>query len=97
MGEQWIHLSCTFSAAEGSGEVEVRVDVTLVDGAMPPTRSGTDTDGPPRMHISIRLDVSKAARPGVVLTFMCSAWSDKMEVERVFPCSQQQYAGRQFR
>jgi complement component 1 Q subcomponent-binding protein, mitochondrial len=104
-GEQWIRLSRAFPAAEGGGEAEeeVRVDATLVDGALPPTRSGADTGGPPRLHISVRVEVSKAARPGVVLTFMCSAWPDEMEVERVFPVRSdgpapvQQYVGRQFR
>ncbi|KAK3121805.1 hypothetical protein QOZ80_8BG0661170 [Eleusine coracana subsp. coracana] len=102
-GEQWIRLSRAFPAAEGGGaEEEVRVDATLVDGALPPTRSGADTGGPPRLHISVRVQVSKAARPGVALTFMCSAWPDEMEVERVFPerrdgqAPLQPYMGRQF-
>jgi hypothetical protein len=69
----------------GGGEEEVRVDATLVDDALPPTRSGAETGGPPRFHISVRVEVSKAARPGVLLTFMCSAWPDEMEAERVFP------------
>lgn len=105
-GEQWIRLSRAFPAAQGGGEEgkeEVRVDATLVDGALPPTRSGADTGGPPRMHISVRVEVEKAARPGVALTFMCSAWPDEMEVERVFPvrsdgpATLQPYMGRQFR
>jgi complement component 1 Q subcomponent-binding protein, mitochondrial len=104
-GEQWIRLSRAFPAAEGSDEAEeeVKVDATLVDGALPPTRSGADTGGPPRLHISVRVEVSKAERPWVVLTFMCSAWPDEMEVERVFPVLSggpapvQQYMGRQFR
>jgi hypothetical protein len=37
------------------------------------------------VHISDRVEVSKAAWPGVVLTFMCSVWPNEMEVERVFP------------
>jgi complement component 1 Q subcomponent-binding protein, mitochondrial len=75
------------------------VDATLVDGALPPTHSGAETGGPPRFHISVRVMVSKVARPGVVLTFMCSAWPDEMEVERVFavrrgePVLVQQYMG----
>ena len=87
-GEQWACLRRVFPAAEGEEE-EVRVDATLVDGALPPSRSGADTGGQPRLHISVKVEVSKAARPGVVLTFECSAWPDEMEVRRVFPVSRQ--------
>jgi complement component 1 Q subcomponent-binding protein len=101
-GEQWARLRGVFSAAEGEEE-EVTVDATLVDGALPPTRSGADTGGPPRLHITVKVEVSKATRPGVALNFECSAWPDEMEVERVFPVRRggpvplQQYVGRQFR
>lgn len=100
-GEQWARLRRVFPAAEGEEE-EVRVDATLVDGALPPSRSGADTGGPPRLHISVKVEVSKAARPGTALTFECSAWPDEMEVRRVFPVRRggpapvQQYVGRQF-
>ncbi|RLM60547.1 mitochondrial glycoprotein [Panicum miliaceum] len=100
-GEQWARLRRVVPAAEG-GEEEVRVDATLVDGALPPSRSGADTGGPLRLHISVKVEVSKAARPGVALIFECSAWPDEMEVQRVFPVRRggpspvQQYVGRQF-
>jgi complement component 1 Q subcomponent-binding protein len=51
-GEQWARLRSVFPAAEGEEE-EVTVDATLVDGALPPTRSGADTGGPPRLHITV--------------------------------------------
>ncbi|CAL5006022.1 unnamed protein product [Urochloa decumbens] len=100
-GEQWARLRRAFPAADGEEE-EVRVDATLVDGALPPTRSGADTGGPPRLHITVKVEVSKAARPGVALNFECSAWPDEMEVQKVFPVRRggpapvQQYVGRQF-
>ncbi|XP_039854193.1 uncharacterized protein LOC120712472 isoform X2 [Panicum virgatum] len=100
-GEQWARLRRVFPAAEGEEE-EVRVDATLVDGALPPSRSGADTGGQPRLHISVKVEVSKAARPGVALNFECSAWPDEMEVQRVFPVRRggpsplRQYVGRQF-
>uniref|UniRef100_A0A0A9DHE0 Mitochondrial glycoprotein family protein n=1 Tax=Arundo donax TaxID=35708 RepID=A0A0A9DHE0_ARUDO len=105
-GEQWVRLRRAFPAAGGGEaeweEEEVRVDATMVDGALPPTRSGADTGDPPRLHISVEVEVSKAARPGVALTFECSAWPDEMEVLRVFPVRRggpaplQQYVGRHF-
>ncbi|TKW10492.1 hypothetical protein SEVIR_6G168100v4 [Setaria viridis] len=101
-GEQWARLRGVFPSAEEGEEEEVKVDATLVDGALPPTRSGADTGGPPRLHITVKVEVSKAARPGVALNFECSAWPDEMEVQRVFPvrCGGpvplQQYVGRQF-
>lgn len=106
-GEQWIRLRRAFSAAEGGGgeEEEVRVDATMVDGAVAPTRSGAVADGggPPRMHISVHVEVSKTTRPDMALHFECSAWPEEMDVERVYPvrrgapAPEQQYMGRQFR
>ncbi|KAL6906252.1 hypothetical protein ACP4OV_003853 [Aristida adscensionis] len=108
-GQQWARLRRAFPAAPGGGageeegeEEEVTVDATLVDGALPPTRSGAGAGGAPRLHLSVRVVVSKAARPGVALTFECSAWPDEMEVQRVFPVRPggpaplQQYVGREF-
>ncbi|CAO2163236.1 unnamed protein product [Urochloa humidicola] len=101
-GEQWARLRRVFRGTKEGEEEEVRVDATLVDGALPPTRSGVDTGGPPRLHITVKVEVSKAARPGVALNFGCSAWPDEMEVQRVFPVRRrgptplQQYVGRQF-
>ncbi|KAF8779078.1 hypothetical protein HU200_003046 [Digitaria exilis] len=100
-GEQWARLRRVFPSADGEEE-EVKVDASLVDGALPPSRSGADTGGPPRLHITVKVEVSKAARPGVALNFECSAWPDEIEVQRIFPVRRggpvpvQQYVGRQF-
>ncbi|CAM0944868.1 unnamed protein product [Alopecurus aequalis] len=104
-GEQWVRLRRTFSASEGGDEEEVKVDATMVDGAVAPTRSGAGAEdgGSPRMHISVHVEVSKLARPDLALSFDCSAWPEEMDVERVFPVRrsgptpEQQYMGRQFR
>ena len=104
-GEQWVRLRRAFSASEGGDEEEVKVDATMVDGAVPPTRSGAEAEdgGPPRMHISVHVEVSKPARPDLALSFDCSAWPEEMDVERVFPVRrsgptpEQQYMGCQFR
>ncbi|KAF0919826.1 hypothetical protein E2562_031684 [Oryza meyeriana var. granulata] len=102
-GEQWIRLRRAFD----DEEEEVRVDATMVDGATAPTRSGEvagpDAGRPLRLHISVHVEVTKAARPELALTFECSAWPDELEVERVYPARRggpapvQQYMGRQFR
>ncbi|XP_044970793.1 uncharacterized protein At2g39795, mitochondrial-like [Hordeum vulgare subsp. vulgare] len=99
-GEQYIRLRRAF------GEEEVRVDASMIDGAVAPTRSGVAAEdgGPPaRMHISVHVEVTKPARPDFALNFECSAWPEEMDVERVFPvrrtgpAPEQQYIGRQFR
>uniref|UniRef100_A0A0E0LV97 Uncharacterized protein n=1 Tax=Oryza punctata TaxID=4537 RepID=A0A0E0LV97_ORYPU len=107
-GEQWIRLRRAFGGGDDDDdeEEEVRVDATMVDGATAPTRSGEvaeDAAGPQlRMHISVNVEVIKAVRPDLALTFECSAWPDEMEVERVYPVHRggpvatQQYMGRQF-
>ncbi|KAF7011713.1 hypothetical protein CFC21_025996 [Triticum aestivum] len=100
-GEQYVRLRRALSAEE-----EIRVDASMVDGAVAPTRSGVDAqDGGPeaRMHISVHVEVTKPARPDFALNFECSAWPEEMDVERVFPvrrsgpAPEQQYMGRQFR
>jgi len=104
-GEQWVRLRRAFPSSEGGYEEEVKVDATLVDGAVAPTRSGAVAeDGrPPRMHISVHVEVSRPARPDLALSFECSAWPEEMDVERVFPVRrsvptpEQQYMGSQFR
>uniref|UniRef100_A0A453D806 Mitochondrial glycoprotein n=6 Tax=Aegilops tauschii subsp. strangulata TaxID=200361 RepID=A0A453D806_AEGTS len=102
-GEQWVRLRRAFGEQQ---EEEVRVDASMVDGAVAPTRSGVAAeDGGPqdRMHISVHVEVSKPARPDFALKFECSAWPEEMDVERVFPVRrsgptpEQQYMGRQFR
>uniref|UniRef100_A0ACD5Y704 Uncharacterized protein n=1 Tax=Avena sativa TaxID=4498 RepID=A0ACD5Y704_AVESA len=103
-GEQWVRLRRAFPSSEG-GDEEVKVDATLVDGAVAPTRSGAvaEDGGPPRMHISVHVEVSRPARPDLALSFECSAWPEEMDVERVFPVRrsvptpEQQYMGRHFR
>ncbi|BAF23813.1 uncharacterized protein At2g39795, mitochondrial [Oryza sativa Japonica Group] len=109
-GEQWIRLRRAFGGDDDDEKEEVRVDATMVDGATAPTRSGEvagagpdDAAGPQlRMHISVNVEVTKAARRDLALTFECSAWPDEMEVERVYPvrrggpAAAQQYMGRQF-
>uniref|UniRef100_A0A0D9X8A0 Mitochondrial glycoprotein n=1 Tax=Leersia perrieri TaxID=77586 RepID=A0A0D9X8A0_9ORYZ len=105
-GNRWSRLRPAFPSAEG--EEEVRVDATMVDGATFPTRFGAGPDGdgderPPRMHISVHVEVSRAARPDMALAFECAAWPDEMEVERVYPLRRgmpapaHRYMGRPFR
>ncbi|XP_047073123.1 uncharacterized protein At2g39795, mitochondrial-like [Lolium rigidum] len=104
-GEQWVRLRRAFSASKGGDQEEVKVDATLVDGAVAPTRSGAvaEDGGPSRMHISVHVEVSKPARPDLALSFECSAWPEEMDVERVFPVRrsgptpEQQYMGSAFR
>jgi hypothetical protein len=61
---------------EERGACVVHEAAALVDGALPPSRSSADTSSLPRLHISVKVEVSKAARPGVALNFECSVWPD---------------------
>ncbi|XP_020090958.1 uncharacterized protein At2g39795, mitochondrial-like [Ananas comosus] len=82
-GEQWIRLV----RKRRGGEEEVKIDATMFDGAAPAKRSGGAVeDGDARLHISLLVEVSKGEEgSGSVLQFVCSAWPDSVDVEKVFP------------
>nr|CAD1827800.1 unnamed protein product [Ananas comosus var. bracteatus] len=82
-GEQWIRLV----RKRRGGEEEVKIDATMFDGAAPAKRSGGAVeDGDARLHISLLVEVSKGEEgSGCVLQFVCSAWPDSVDVEKVFP------------
>ncbi|XP_072979811.1 uncharacterized protein At2g39795, mitochondrial [Typha angustifolia] len=75
-GEQWIRL------LGKKGKEDIKIDATMFDGAAHSRRS--DGDGA-RLHISLVVEVSKGEASGCVLQFVCSAWPDAVDVEKVFP------------
>ncbi|PKA48286.1 Uncharacterized protein AXF42_Ash020721 [Apostasia shenzhenica] len=91
-GEQWIRLRRKFGEAE-----DIKVDATMFDGAIPPQRPpAAGGEEGPRMHISVIVEVSKGDAAGFVLQFVCSAWKDSLDVEKVFPVARGPGALRPF-
>nr|XP_010927519.1 uncharacterized protein At2g39795, mitochondrial [Elaeis guineensis]XP_010927520.1 uncharacterized protein At2g39795, mitochondrial [Elaeis guineensis] len=103
-GEQWIRLRSIYS---GRPQEDIKVDATLFDGAAPiPTSSISKKvealEQGPRLHISLVVEVSRGDDCGSVLEFICSAWPDSLDVQKVFPLRRrgavlQPYMGRDFK
>nr|XP_010942138.1 uncharacterized protein At2g39795, mitochondrial [Elaeis guineensis] len=57
----------------------------MFDGAAPSKRSAMADEDDARLHISLLVEVSKGEASDYVLQFVCSAWPDSIDVEKVFP------------
>lgn len=80
-GERWVRLT------RSDDQEEIKVDATMIDGSAPGSRSGDASDGSDvRFHISLDVEVTKkdSDSGGIIMQFLCSAWPDAMDVERVF-------------
>ncbi|KAI4337268.1 hypothetical protein L6164_015704 [Bauhinia variegata] len=79
LGEQWITLSGKFGDNE-----EIKIEATMFDGFEHVPKLGDDSSGVNvRLHISLLVDISKG-EDGNKLEFVCSAWPDSLEVEKVY-------------
>ncbi|XP_010245555.1 PREDICTED: uncharacterized protein At2g39795, mitochondrial-like [Nelumbo nucifera] len=78
-GEQWVRLRRKCGDKE-----EIKIEVTMFDGSIPVPKSGDDAQGEDmKLHISLIVDVSKVEGCDV-LEFICSAWPDCLEIQKVF-------------
>ncbi|KAM7483585.1 hypothetical protein LguiB_008168 [Lonicera macranthoides] len=75
-GEQWIRLSRKFGENE-----EIKIEVTMFDHSIPvgDVAKGEDV----QLHITMIVDVFKGDGSDV-LEFVCSAWPDSVEIQKVF-------------
>ncbi|XP_050365840.1 uncharacterized protein At2g39795, mitochondrial [Argentina anserina] len=78
-GEQWITMRSKFGDSE-----EIKIEVTMFDGyeSVPKTRDdsyGQDL----HLHISVLVEISKGDGSSD-LEFLCSAWPDRLEVQKVY-------------
>ena len=96
-GEQWIRLKGKFKD-EG-----IKVEVTMFDGAIPASKSGggVSIGDEVQLHITLIVNITKG-EDGEVLEFMCSAWPDSIEINRLFirrgdKMSAQPYTGPEFK
>ncbi|KAI3467974.1 hypothetical protein Pfo_024637 [Paulownia fortunei] len=78
-GEQWITLRG--KSAEGEN---IKIEATMFDGAIIAQKSGDEgTEENLRLHISMLVDIWKGEGTDV-MEFVCSAWSDSLEIQKVF-------------
>ncbi|XP_062023207.1 uncharacterized protein At2g39795, mitochondrial isoform X1 [Rosa rugosa] len=78
-GEQWITMRRKFGDTE-----EIKIEVTMFDGYESVPKTGDDGSGEDlRLHISVLVDISKGDASND-LEFLCSAWPDRLEVQKVY-------------
>ncbi|XP_043698947.1 uncharacterized protein At2g39795, mitochondrial-like [Telopea speciosissima] len=78
-GEQWIRLRGKYGDKE-----DIKIEVTMFDGSVSVPKATEDGQGEDaQLHISLIVDVSKGEGCDV-LEFVCSAWPDSMEIQKIF-------------
>lgn len=78
-GEQWITMKGKFGDTE-----DIKIEVTMFDGYELLPKLGDDCSGENvRLHISLLVDISKEDGSND-LEFICSAWPDSLEVQKVY-------------
>uniref|UniRef100_A0A6N2KJR6 Mitochondrial glycoprotein domain-containing protein n=1 Tax=Salix viminalis TaxID=40686 RepID=A0A6N2KJR6_SALVM len=78
-GEQWMIMRGKYDDIE-----DIKLEVTMFDGYVTVPKVGDDATGEDvRLHISFIVDVSKGDG-GENLEFLCSAWPDRLEIQKVY-------------
>ncbi|KAM7257086.1 hypothetical protein ACFE04_012827 [Oxalis oulophora] len=78
-GEQWMTMKGKFGDKE-----DIKLEATMFDGCVSVPRVGEDKSGfDLRLHISVLVDISKGD-DGNDLEFVCSAWPDRLEIQKVY-------------
>lgn len=91
-GEQWISLRGKYG-----GKEEIKIEVTMFDGAIPVAKSGDGgKEDDMKLHISMIVDISKGENCDNVLEFICSAWPDSLEIQKVFLLKRNRLASKPF-
>ncbi|XP_059443830.1 uncharacterized protein At2g39795, mitochondrial-like isoform X1 [Corylus avellana] len=67
------------------GDAEsIKIEATMFDGCEPVPKLGDDSSGEDmRLHLSLLVDISRDDG-GDELEFLCSAWPDLLEVQKVY-------------
>ncbi|KAL6295820.1 hypothetical protein ACE6H2_003962 [Prunus campanulata] len=78
-GELWMTMRGKFGDTE-----DIKIEVTMFDGYEMVPKTGDDSSGEDvRLHLSMLVDISKGDDSND-LEFMCSAWPDRLEVQKVY-------------
>ncbi|CAK9317516.1 unnamed protein product [Citrullus colocynthis] len=79
-GMQWITLKGKFGDTE-----DIKIEATMFDGCESVPKLGDDSDDEEdlRLHISVLVDISKGDG-SEDLEFVCSAWPDSLEVQKLY-------------
>ncbi|KAL2471868.1 Mitochondrial glycoprotein family protein [Abeliophyllum distichum] len=78
-GEQWVTLRG--KSAEGEN---IKIEATMFDGSASAPKSGDESTGEEvQLHISLLVDIWKGEQSDL-LEFVCSAWPDALEIQKVY-------------
>nr|XP_008378800.2 uncharacterized protein At2g39795, mitochondrial [Malus domestica]XP_008378807.2 uncharacterized protein At2g39795, mitochondrial [Malus domestica]XP_028950150.1 uncharacterized protein At2g39795, mitochondrial [Malus domestica] len=78
-GEQWITMRRRFGDTE-----DIKIEVTMFDGYETAPKTGDDSSGEDvRLQLSMLVDITKGD-DSKDLEFLCSAWPDRLEVQKVY-------------
>ncbi|KAG9154434.1 hypothetical protein Leryth_024816 [Lithospermum erythrorhizon] len=78
-GEQWVTLK-----GKSSDNENINIEATMFDGFVDSPQVGGEGWGVnPRLHLSLLIDVWKGEGTER-LEFVCSAWPDRLEIQKVF-------------
>ncbi|GKC20144.1 mitochondrial glycoprotein [Tanacetum coccineum] len=77
-GEQLVTLS------KSVYDETIKIEATMFDGygVIAPNSRDEDTDNE-QLHISLLVDITKGAG-GDMLEFVCSAWQDRLEIQKLY-------------
>lgn len=78
-GEQWITLR-----GKSAEDENIKIEATMFDGSVFAPKSGGESTGEEvRLHISLLVDIWKGEQ-NELMEFVCSAWSDALEIQKVY-------------
>jgi len=90
-GEQVVTIKGKFGECE-----DIRIEATMFDGCEHVPAYGDDSSGVNvRLHLSLIVDISKGEGENE-LEFVCSAWPDSLNVEKVFLLRRGRMAARPY-
>ncbi|KAI3506390.1 hypothetical protein L1887_28748 [Cichorium endivia] len=95
-GEQFVTLKGRSTIDEN-----IKIEATMFDGYATISK-GENSEPDAQLHISLLVDISKGEEGGDMLEFVCSAWPEKLEIQkfyviRVDEMLAKPYTGRDFR
>ncbi|CAI9771474.1 unnamed protein product [Fraxinus pennsylvanica] len=78
-GEQWITLR-----GKSAEDENIKIEATMFDGSVFAPKSGGESTGEEvQLHISLLVDIWKGEQ-NELMEFVCSAWSDALEIQKVY-------------
>ncbi|KAG5110281.1 hypothetical protein JHK82_039504 [Glycine max] len=91
-GEQVVTIKGKFGECE-----DIKIEATMFDGCEHVPACGDDSSGVNlRLHLSLIVDIAKGEEGDSELEFVCSAWPDCLNVEKVYMLRRSRMAARPY-